>query len=118
MTGKEMNIVDYLDTSVISSPPLGNVHIDRHKYCCSKRAANGLYRLFYDLIKKRVQFPAACCEQTNDEQSESRADTPQLAAGSFMCVRRAHVLTGESPESARQWEGYSRTSRALLRGRV
>ena len=28
-----------------------------------------------------------------------------------LCARRAHVLTGESPESAWQWEGYSRTAR-------
>ena len=25
----------------------------------------------------------------------------------FQCARRAHVLTGESPETARQWEGHS-----------
>ena len=28
---------------------------------------------------------------------------------SFWCARWAHVLTGESPQSARQWEGYSRS---------
>ena len=33
------------------------------------------------------------------------------SAGFLLCARRAHVLTGESPESARQWEGYSRTAR-------
>ena len=27
------------------------------------------------------------------------------------CARRAHVLTSESLESTRQWEGYSRTPR-------
>ena len=27
----------------------------------------------------------------------------------FWCARWAHVLTGESPQSARQWEGYSRS---------
>ena len=27
--------------------------------------------------------------------------------GFFWCARWAHVLTGESPQSARQWEGYS-----------
>ena len=27
------------------------------------------------------------------------------------CARRAHVLKGESPDPARQWEGDSRTAR-------
>ena len=31
----------------------------------------------------------------------------------FWCARRAHVLTGESPESARQWEGYSQSQGRL-----
>ena len=51
------------------------------------------------LNPRRVHSPMLASQQTNDERSESRADTPQLAAGSFMCARRAHVLTGESPES-------------------
>ena len=32
-----------------------------------------------------------------------------ISVGFFWCARWAHVLTGESPQSARQWEGYSRS---------
>ena len=32
------------------------------------------------------------------------------------CARWAHVLTGESPQSARQWEGYSRSQGCPSRG--
>ena len=68
-----------------------------------------LFYFFTGLVPRCLQ---------RSERTSLGADTPQLAAGSFMCARRAHVLTGESPESTRQWEGYSRTSRALPRGRV
>ncbi len=30
-------------------------------------------------------------QQTNDERSESRADTPQLAAGSFIMTTARHI---------------------------
>ena len=33
---------------------------------------------------RRVHSPMLASQQTNDERSESRADTPQLAAGSFI----------------------------------
>ncbi len=35
--------------------------------------------------------------------------SPAIAGLFFMCARWAHVLTGESPQSAWQWEGYSRS---------
>ena len=43
-------------------------------------------------------------QQMQDCQQPCR---PKEAAVS--CARWAHVLTGESPQSARQWEGYSRS---------
>ena len=38
----------------------------------------------HDLNPRRVHSPMLASQQTNDERSESRADTPQLAAGSFI----------------------------------
>ena len=38
----------------------------------------------YPLNPRRVHSPMLASQQTNDERSESRADTPQLAAGSFI----------------------------------
>ncbi len=37
-----------------------------------------------ELNPRRVHSPMLASQQTNDERSESRADTPQLAAGSFI----------------------------------
>jgi|AATD01.1.fsa_nt_gi hypothetical protein len=39
------------------------------------------------LNPRRVHSPMLASQQTNDERSESRADTPQLAAGSFIINR-------------------------------
>jgi len=36
----------------------------------------------------------------------------------FWCARWAHVLTGESPQSARQWEGYSWSQGCPPRGGI
>ena len=41
----------------------------------------------YSLLNpRRVHSPMLASQQTNDERSESRADTPQLAAGSFIVL--------------------------------
>ena len=53
--------------------------------CLGKEADSGT-----DLLKllnpRRVHSPMLASQQTNDERSESRADTPQLAAGSFIVL--------------------------------
>ena len=38
---------------------------------------------------------------------KSAADGLSDSVSLLGCARRAHVLTGESPETARQWEGHS-----------
>ncbi len=54
-----------------------------------------LIKLLEDLNPRRVHSPMLASQQTNDERSESRADTPQLAAGSFIGIEdRKLVIFG------------------------
>ena len=48
-------------------------------------------------------FAVYCQSYARWKEAQEHIDS----GGSTLCARRAHVLTGESPESARQWEGYS-----------
>ncbi len=49
-----------------------------------------------------------------EKQLKSRKAQLQAAFRDLLCARRRTFLTDESPESARQWEGYSRTSRVSI----
>ena len=50
----------------------------------------------------------------NYEEKSVDKDLETSFPDPFWYTRRAHILTGESPEFAQQWEGYSRTAKVSL----
>ena len=66
----------------------------------------------YMLAIRTPLWEAICFTQTGQRSGELTANSDQVSAQESLgaevwCARWAHVLTGESPQSARQWEGYS-----------
>ena len=55
----------------------------------------------------RVRFPSIPFLAKGEYLAAKAGKTVNAVFSGFWCARWAYVLTGESPQSARQWEGYS-----------
>ena len=73
------------------------------------------------LANRTPPWEAICFTQTGQRSGELAANYDQISAQESLdaevwCARWAYVLTGESPQSARQREGYSRSQGCPSRG--
>ena len=94
---QENNKIALTEQIVNYKDELGRVNAEKHAY---------------QLTQEELRDSIGFLKKKNSDLNPEICDFACIFPGFLLCARRAHVLTGESPESARQWEGYSRTARA------